>query len=367
MGVSIVPGRSMRMYFFFPLALLFAAFLLDKQLYIGGFEDYFLRTASFLNYDHKEELLDEVKAQAALPDRKKIMIMFGNSRTMTFDNAYIQSKYPDWILYNFSVPGGTSDYYYYFMTQFRKRGIHPDYIFFAVSPQGFNATPAIAMDEVMLNGLPVSFIGANFTHYSADDLSNYAAKKLFWNYQFRPKLSTILERYENHGAGVHAFRRFISATHVLLIDHRGSVPPAERRAVQNDDFLTLSAKGTWKDFLSPFSVSPHQMYFTDQMLRICEEMKIPAFLVWAKVGGQLREMKNHEVIGQDAAGKPMTIRSVWEPAVETLARNRSSDLLDMNYGPSIKCDLFYDASHMAAECFQEFTDYLFASMKRPRP
>ncbi|MCE9596644.1 MAG: hypothetical protein K8S54_01620 [Spirochaetia bacterium] len=39
-----------RKLFLFPLLLFFAAFVLDKQLYIGGFDETFLRTATFLNY-----------------------------------------------------------------------------------------------------------------------------------------------------------------------------------------------------------------------------------------------------------------------------------------------------------------------------
>ncbi len=353
----------MKRYYLFPLLLFAAAFIVDKQFYIGGFERTFLRTASFINYEHKEELIDELRFYRASGGKKKILVLFGNSRTMTFDNAYIESRYPGWILYNFSVPGGTSDYYYYFMTQFKKHGIRPDFIYFTVSPQGFNTTPSIAMDEVMLNGLPVSFITKNFTHYSVDDLSNYFAKKSFWNYQYRPKLGLIVERLSNESQ-IRTLQRFLSTTHTTLIQNRGSVPAAaDYSASQDPELALISAKSTWRDFLSPFHLSQNQVYFTDRCLKTAQELQIPSLLLWARVGPHLRRLKNETTVGKTADGKNQTIRSLWQPVVNELAQKRGSALLDMNYGETIGCDLYYDASHLAAQCFPDFTDYLFDSMK----
>src|SRR6185295_11675175 len=112
--------------FLFPFVLFLAAYIIDKQLYIGGFQDSFLRTATFLNYSHKIDMMDELQLYLLNPQRKKVLVLFGNSRTMSFENAYLEKKYPDWMWFNFSVPGGTTDYFQYLTEIMKKRGIRPD-------------------------------------------------------------------------------------------------------------------------------------------------------------------------------------------------------------------------------------------------
>ena len=181
--------------------------MLDKAFVVGNLEDYFLSTASFKNYDHKIAMLDELEEYLKKPDRKKVMIMFGNSRTMPFSTEYIASHYPGWVLFNFSVPGGTSDYYLEMLEQFQKRSIRPDHVFLAVTPQGMNQSARVSMDEVMVTGLSPGFVIRHAGHYSVDDITNYIAKKTFLVYQYRPKVWVIRDRMKP--GHVEQFRKFL--------------------------------------------------------------------------------------------------------------------------------------------------------------
>ncbi|MBI3394307.1 MAG: DUF1574 family protein, partial [Spirochaetia bacterium] len=223
-----------RLFILFPLLVFAAAWLLDKQFFIGTFPDYYLRTGSFINYRHKLDLTDELQLYLAQPNRRKTLVIFGNSRTMAFDNAYIEKKYPDWMLFNFSVPGGTTDYFYYVLRRFKDKNIRPDFVVMAVTPQGFNASPASAMDEVMLEGLPVSFVLRYANRYSIDDLGNYFAKKLFWSYQYRPKPGVIAQRMENDALLARTYNQFRARTYVLLSENRGSTPGGQAVAPNED-------------------------------------------------------------------------------------------------------------------------------------
>lgn len=356
-------NSNRKLYLLFPVLVFAAAFGFDKLFYIADVEDLFLRTASFINYDHKEDLLDELEEYLRQPQRRRVMVMFGNSRTMSFDNAYIESKSPDWILFNFSVPGGNSDYYAYFMERFAARGVRPDMIYFAVSPQGYNEAPKVAMDEVMLNGLSLGFVVRNYQRFSVSDLSNYAAKKLFWNYQYRPKVSVALKKLQNNWKHLRGFRQLRVWSYYQLLMGRGSVlyaTEADARPKQDLDFLEKTAESTWRDFFSTYRQSEDMFVFTERFLAIAQSMQVPVGLVWAKVGPPLREMKNTRQVGTDARGRPLTVRQMWEPRMRKLAGKYSATFLDMNYSPAIKCDLFYDASHLAGACFRDFADYLLS-------
>lgn len=358
--------RSFRWYLLFPVLIFSLAFVLDKQLFIWRFPDYYLRTASYISYEHKIQLMDEMELYLRIPpdQRKKVLVMFGNSRTTSFNNAYIDANHPDWILYNFSVPGGTADYFCYMLEEFQERNLRPDFVFFAVTPQGMNATPSIAMDEVMLNGLSTGFILRNFTRYNVSDVSNYAAKELFWTYQYRPKLKVILERWKNHSEGARELRYFNAITQYNLLQNRGSVPYGDGNAPeQNPDFLRKTAEGTWRDFLSPFKINPGQVYFNEHMVELANELQIPNALLWVKVGPFLRELKANRRINDPDAVEAVTIRDVFVPIMKDIESRHDTRFVDMNYTDGIQCDRFYDSSHMAAYCFPEFTDFLFAHIR----
>lgn len=350
-------------YLLFPLFLFLIAFAVDKVFWIGDFPAYFQRTAAFVNYHHKEKLLDQLENYYNKEDRKKILVMFGNSRTMSFDNKYIERTYPDWILFNFSVPGGTSDYFYYYMERFQRRGIKPDFIYFAITPQGFNTTPTIAMDEVMLNGLSPLFIFRHAYYYSWGEIKNYIGKSLFWSNQNRPIFHIIMKRLRNDSRQAKIFLKFIKDTEAKIDRERGSVPYGinQKPYHESEDFLKKSALSTWNTFIENYHFSKGQYYFTEGMLRIAKEMGVRSKLVWAKVGPNLRNLKDTRII-LDENGQETTLRKLWAPRMQKLADKYDSELLDLNYGETIRCDMFHDSSHMAGVCFHEFTDYLMKHM-----
>ncbi|MCB1139088.1 MAG: DUF1574 domain-containing protein [Leptospiraceae bacterium] len=350
----------------FPVLVLLGAFLLDKIFFIGNLEDYFLTTASFKNYNHKVEMLDELEEYLQRSDRKKVLALFGNSRTMPFSNQYIAERYPNWILFNFSVPGGTSDYYLYLLEQFEKRGLKPDHVFLAITPQGMNRTAAVSLDEVMITGLPPGFVARHASSYSLDDLSNYVAKKTFLVYQYRPKLWVIRDRMkEGH---LDQFRGFLGLLEDALRKERGSVPvKAEEGVVESEEKMEVYARSIWKDFFVPFHLSEDQVYFTRHGLEILHDLNVPTDLLWVRVSENLRRRIDTEKVAfRDGERSRHTVREVWEPAMRQLAGQFNARFLDMNFSTEFPCDQFSDASHLSAACFDEFTDYLMNEIENRR-
>jgi hypothetical protein len=348
----------------FPVFVLLLAFLLDKAFFIGRIEDYFLTTASFLNFDHKVVMLDELDEHLKKPDHPKTLVLFGNSRTLAFSRDYIEEHYPGWTLFNFSVPGGTTDYFYYFMKEFRRRNIRPEAIYFAVTPQGMNASPAVALDEVMVFGLPPSFLIDEFRHYSVDELTNYLARKTFLVYRYRPKLKTILFRMsyneQTKDRPVDAFRRMLDQTRQSLQRHRGSVPfDLDVKPPQDEESIQANALSIWKDSFTPFQLHAGQVYFTEESLKIAQELGSKTGLLWPRVSAPLRHFKNTDKVAVNpVTHEPATVREVWEPVMQGLARTYKASWLDFNYDArlDLHCELFFDASHMASGCFRPFMD-----------
>lgn len=351
-------ARPHLLVFGFPFLVFLAAFLVDKAFFVGDIEDTFLTTASFLNFDHKERMVLELRDYLKQPDRRHVVVLFGNSRTMAFRRSYIEKKYPDWTLFNFSVPGGTTDYFYYLMTRFRDEGIRPEAIYFTVTPQGMNASPVVALDEVMVFGLPPGFIAREATAYSVDDLTNYAAKKAFLVYRYRPKLRTIQSRLE--GDRLATFRRFLRETEASLDRERGSVPyDLDYKPAQNEIALEANAASIWKDYFVPFRIHQGQLAFAERSLRLARELGARTGLLWPRVSPALRRRKAEERVSPNPdGGPPRTVNEVWIPLMRQMAERNGAAWLDFNTDPrrSFSCDLFFDASHMASGCLPPFMD-----------
>lgn len=356
-----------RTYLLYPFLIFAAAFVLDKLPFVLGLQDYFVNTFSYINYDHKVDLKAELREYLSRPERKKVAVMFGNSRTMSFNNQYIDDRHPDWLLYNFSVPGGTPDFFLRYMEEFQADGIHPDYVVFAVTPQAMNAAAATQMDEVMLNGLSPSFVARHADRFSLDDIGNFAAKKMFWTYQYRVSLRGIFRRLRDDRKLAKQFRQFADWTRANLAKERGSVfftvggePPKDY------DGIVKQSEDIWRGFYKPFDLSEDQLYFTERSLAIAREMNVPAALLWARVSPTLREriaapLPADQIIGADRDG--LSVRDVWLPEIVKLSEQYDAPLLDMNYGDGFQCDRYYDASHLAGDCFGAFADYLFGNLR----
>jgi len=350
--------------FFIPLLLFLTAFTFDKLILLDSFPIYYLTTASFINFQHKEELIKELKNYLEINrnQRKKVLVILGNSRSMSFDNDYIQKRYPDWILFNFSVPGGTQDYFLYLMEKFKENQIKPDVIYFAVTPQGMNLKPSVLTDEVMVFGLPPSFIIKYFWYYKMEELTNYIGKKLFAVYKYRPKLRVIKNRWND--SQLITFVDFLIKTEEVLKENRGNVPSkVEFKPPISDDLLEQNALSIWKDFFIPFILNKNSLYFIEECIKIAKELKIPYIaLLWPPVSPQLKEKKIKEkvaIVENNDLKIYKSVYEVWAPEMIHISQKYQIYWLDLNYEDPLKCNYFFDASHLASICYEEYTDKIF--------
>jgi len=354
----------MKRWLYFPLLILIAAFLVDKAFFVGHLPYYFLRSLSYINYDHKITMTIKLRNYLRAADRKKVVVLFGNSRTLSFDTAYLEKTYPDWILFNYSVPGGTSDYYYYYMKRFQEENIRPEAIFFAISPQGFNYSPLISMDETMINGLPLSFVAAHAGHFRLQDLTNYAAKKTMWTYRYRPNLDTIRYRLRNQSEFMYDLKQFEAIAYNSLIINRGSTPYNDHAEPDDDpDFWEKTALQTFKNFFEPYQLHPGMISFTQKSLQISQELGAKTILLWPRIAPELRRLKMEKKVRIVGLREKETIHATWFPMIEKLSRDHQAPVLNLNLPGAMKCDKFYDASHMASVCFAEFSDRIFETLR----
>jgi hypothetical protein len=348
-------------FLFIPLIIFLLALGIDRIFMIETIQTYFTKTVSEINFFHKPYLFDELKTYLAKRDRKKVLVIFGNSRALLFNNKYIESKYPDWILFNFSVPGGGPDYFLFWLEKFKAENVKPDFVLVDSSLEFYNLTPMIKLDESLVNGLELNFVLRYSNRYSKSELSNFLSKRLFKTYQYRPKITTILQRTKNNFAILEAYRKWRKQVLEKLIQERGSASSEfYKNKTQTEEIISKYAVGDTNSYLIPFTFHEDILSFQRDNLRILKEMKLPSAFIMVRVAPPFFQSYKTKLSAKDASGNLVSPYSLYLPKMNELSLEFQIPFLNMNDDPSYTCNAFTDASHMASECFSDYTDFIFA-------
>ncbi len=349
-------------FLFIPFIIFFIALGIDRILMLENIQTYFTKTVSEINFFHKPYLFEELKNYLALKERKKVLVMFGNSRALLFNNKYIEEKYPDWILFNFSVPGGGPDYFLFWLEKFQAENVKPDFILVDSSLELFNLTPMIKLDESLANGLDVNFVLRFANRYSRSEISSFLSKRLFRTYQYRPKLNTVIQRSKNNFEVLIGYRAWRMQVFEKLKEERGSASSEfYKNKTQAEETILKYAKGDANSYLTPYNFNEDVLSFQVDNLKIIKDLDIPSAIIMVRVAPSFFEQYK-KLTAKDSSGKSVSPYSIYLPKMLEISLKYQISFLNMNDDPSYNCNAFTDASHMATECFGDYTDYIFKNL-----
>lgn len=345
-----------------PFLVLFIAFVLDKILLLEDIQTYFSKTMSEINYIQKNELYEDLKLYLAREDRRKVLVYFGTSRALLFENDFIEEKYPEWTLFNFSVPGGTPDYSLFWLERFERDRIKPDFVLLDQSVEAYNSAASLSLDDVLTNGLSVSFVLRHASHYSSSQISTLLAKRMFKTYHYRPKLATILERIKDDRRILKAYRKLRNDLKQKLHDGKGSAKtPGSAGGVMSQEMLKKSSWGDFHSYLVPFRWIDQPMYFLEKSYAILQKMEIPHAAIWVRLSlPYMGHIRNTPIsVTPDKTG---SLYEYWFPRVQEFQDRWNVPLWNMNDDPEYSCDLFSDSGHMAPACYRDYTEFIFSNL-----
>ncbi|TGL83577.1 DUF1574 domain-containing protein [Leptospira yasudae] len=347
-----------------PFIIFLLAFGIDKLISSTAFEPYYSLTLSDLNFRHKEFLFDELKDYLQKKDRKKVLVYFGNSRALLFRNDYIEKKYPDWVLFNFSVPGGSPDYYLYWLERFQADAVKPDFILMDESIEIFNSSSVLTLDEVLFYGLSASFVFRHADRYSSSDLTGYIAKKLFHTHKNRPRIGVIRARAKNGGVLAAGYSKLRTTIWENLKKQRGSATSdASPRIVLPAELLKKRSNTDFKSYLTPFTFNPKMLANQEDAIRIVKESKVPFATIWVRVSRPYFELyKTQKVLTNEKDEK--TPYDIMVPILQKLHTSTGTQFWNMNEDPEYHCDDFSDPGHMSPSCFNDYADFIFIRLPK---
>ncbi len=345
-------------FLLYPFWIFLFAFALDKAFLLEGVHTYFSKTLSDINYIQKNDLYESLKTYLNSPNRKKVLVYFGNSRALLFDNVYIESNYPGWTLYNFSVPGGKPDYTLQWAEVFQKDGVKPDFVLIDQSAELYNSTATLKVDETLTNGLDVFFVLKHWNKFSTEEKSTLLAKRLFRTYQYRPKLDVIIKRASQKEIFLYPYQALRAKFIGELAHGQGSAKtPGTHHETMPSARLKKSAFGDFHSYLVPFTFNERTFQFYKEASQIFKQMNVPQASIWVRLSLPYMELIRTQPVAK-TTDKSQSVYSAWLPLVLNYQESVQIPFWNMNDDPDYNCNEFSDAGHMAPTCYRDYTDFI---------
>lgn len=343
-----------------PLLIFIIALAIDRILMLEKIQTYFTKTVSEINYFHKPVLFEELKSYLQKPERKKVFVYFGNSRALLFDNKYIEEHYPEWVLFNFSVPGGTPDYFTFWLEQFKADNVKPDFILIDDSIEAFNLSARIKIDEVLVNGVDFPFILKHSSRYTSKEITNFIAKRLFKTYQYRPKLETVLQRLKDNSAIAKNYQQWRIKIAEKLKEERGSASSdISANATSSPELVLKYSEGDFHSYIEPFTFNENMLEFQKDNFKILKELGVKNATISVRVARPYFKYIQTRNAVLPKKAETITAYSIWYTKLNVAHQEFEMPLYNMNEDQLYTCDYFTDASHMSTKCFPDYTDYIF--------
>jgi len=343
--------------FLFPVIVFLIYFSIDKACLLPAVKRLTQPDATYLYFDYKKELLDElerVHTANARPEnyvsglRKKTLIVLGSSRLLYFDTARFLRNYPDWELFNFSAPVTAPAYYAYILERIVDRGIIPDYIIVEADPLQYNDGADHFVRSNLAYSFDLRFILQHQDLLKNSEISYFIARLLFAGYKYPPDLNSAISRLRDQKdrllLALDELDRFQRA-------NRGaarSIIPRENWYQRDFGALEVSSAQSIGWIYGNYRVSERQFKFLELILDLTRKNKIPILLLRPQVSrtmqSQLDESKK--------LGPPI---AAWEKMFQKVIEPYGFPYLDLRHDGDVSCNTFVDGAHMALDCYKMLT------------
>lgn len=350
--------RSPRWLVLVTLGSLLAFFALDKVFLIPAVRKHTQKDPTYLYYDYKYELMDELERafrsrEAGHPSGEsgtapqKILVVIGSSRLLFYDYENFRRNHPGWDVFNFSVPVNAPAYYAFILERIYERGIRPDALLLESDPFQFNEfSPGYRRSNLQYS-FDLRFVLSHFSMFDRDDVSMFLGRWLFAGLKYPPYFDRLLLRYS---AGHDRFLPLFTATEDHTKRTRGcGYSPIPVAGWFEKDFATLaiSARGTTGWLYSGYRVSERQWAFFEYALGLVRRAGTPVLIIRPQVSRAMQR-----IIDSDANVRHYG--DLWRSRITPLLK--PDEMMDLSGGDPYYCNAFVDGSHMAVECYDPVLD-----------
>ncbi|MBI3394409.1 MAG: DUF1574 domain-containing protein [Spirochaetia bacterium] len=346
MGNNASKQSSLRRYLLFPVALFFVYFAVDKTCLLPRMKALTQPDATYLYYDYKTELLDELetvyKQDRTHAKQKKFLLVLGSSRLMFFDYASFKRNYPDWELFNFSCPVTMPAYYSFLLQRVLERGIKPDLILVETDPFQFNDGTNTFLKSNVTYSLDLRFVLENWPRFTRGEVSHFIGRRLFAGLKYPPNPEHLIARLRDPQ---NKFGLVFAELDKFQRENRG----AGRNIIPKEDWferdfarLEATSRTSLRWIYGNYKMSDRQWVFLEQVLDRARNAGVQTILIRPPVSRPMQRMIDTDLgASQDQ----------WRRRLSELRGRYAVPFLDLSARDDYYCNTFVDGSHMSIECY----------------
>jgi hypothetical protein len=327
---------------YIPLFLFLLVFILDKVFLIKKIQLLTQKDATFLYYQYKDELIKNLEEFYKNKQTKKILVIIGSSRLMFVDYQNFKKIYPDWEMYNFSVPVNSPAYYLYIIEKIINRKIKPDLILLESDPFQFNEfSPGFKKSNLPYT-FDLPFVIRNFNLFQREEVSDFLGYLLFAGKKYPPDLYILWNRIRNPEDKL---LQIFNKTDEYQRKNNGcglALIPFEDWYIRDLSELESSAMGTKSWLYANYKESERQWEFFRRTIDLLKRNEVKYIVIKPQVSPVMENLlKNDKVINH------AYIR--WEEKIRNILPDKQ--WIDFSKSNTFYCNTFVDGSHMSKECY----------------
>ncbi len=341
-------------YLFFPLVVFLLYVGADSTCRSDRMKMLTQRDAVFLYFDYKPKLIEEMervwkRIQTERQDpkvavKRKLVMVLGSSRLMFFSYEQFARNFPDWELFNFSAPVTAPAYYSFILQRVLDRGIRPDYIVVETDPYQFNEASEVFVRSNLAHSFDLRYVLAHWQQFSTDEISYYLARTIFAGYRYPPHLNHLSNRLRNEQNPHLLAFQYLNEHQVKNRGSGHSLVPRENWYERDFAVLEGIARKDVARMYTGFRLSERQFFFLRELLEQARTSGSRVVLIRPQVSRPAERLIREN--------KKLTAHfREWESRLEREIAPFGVSYLDLSRRKDFYCNTFFDASHMALDCF----------------
>ena len=342
-------------YIYYPVLLFSIYFAIDKVCLLDQVKMLSQPDATYLFFDYKAELLDElVKVDAEIRAEsaegsglRKTMLVLGSSRLLYIDYARFSRNFPDWEMFNFSAPVTAPAYYLYILERTLERGVHPDYMLIEVDPFQFNEGSDAFVRSNLAYSFDMGFLLEHWSLFKQDEISYFLGRQLFAAYRYPPSPGIIWQRWKDPTDRVMLAMQLMDR---YQRENRGAgknIIPRDTWYEQDFARLEYTADRSVRWLYGNYTLSDRQFEFLEKLLALAAANNIQLTLLRPQVSRPMTRL----LAERESLREPI---DQWETRMTRLLDASDPTLvryLDLTRRDDYQCNTFVDATHMAIDCY----------------
>ena len=334
-------------HFLYPLFLFVILLLFDRFLSSDLVRFYTENRAEYYFYNSRELLIEANFLESKENQDKSTVVILGTSHLGELDVEKFQKLRPDLLPYNYSAPLPSFSYFNFILRKIINKEIQIKYLILEISPLSADLNSNY---YALRYSYDLAFLIFQ-NKFSLSEIDIIFRRIIFHTQIYPFRFKEILKRIKNPVEGEY-FNLLKNNILNNFKEKRGGISN-ELLYNTSEERLKEDIEIYYKNVLLPCKISPEQLYFFEDLLKIAKDNNIKIILVEAVVHPELYEKMKISPFFRD-----------WSTYINNLIKNNNLNFISLqNELKNSRCLNFLDPNHLSGKCYSEPTELIIQNLR----